>query len=182
MVMGVRMARYGCQELGIDDPPIVPGPGGVRGDGPLRQRRRERGDRGDPGPSTAQVGGLRQAGRHLRGSGQRARRRVAPRPEVPHAGREDDPLEFWNDWTDEQLFTCTPVTIDHPRGGQTRTSRPQSGVRGVWRGGAGRPRRVRARHDLSAGPAPTAPTIRCEPAREGRRASAPAPDQGRGSR
>ena len=37
-----------------------------------------------------------------------------PRKDVPHAGRDDDPIEFWKDWTDEALFTCTPVTVDIP--------------------------------------------------------------------
>ena len=29
-------------------------------------------------------------------------------------GRDVDPIEFWKDWTDEQLFSCTPVTVDIP--------------------------------------------------------------------
>jgi formylmethanofuran dehydrogenase subunit E len=40
--------------------------------------------------------------------------RVAPRKEVPHVGREEDPLLFWSDWTDEALFTYTPVTVEIP--------------------------------------------------------------------
>lgn len=40
--------------------------------------------------------------------------RVAPRKEVPHAGRDVDPIAFWEDWTDEALFTWVPVTIDIP--------------------------------------------------------------------
>ena len=40
--------------------------------------------------------------------------RVAPRPEVPHAGHEVDPMEFWRDWTDDQLFSCVPVKVAVP--------------------------------------------------------------------
>jgi formylmethanofuran dehydrogenase subunit E len=40
--------------------------------------------------------------------------RIAPRKEVPHAGREDDPLVLWKDWADEDLFSCAPVAIEIP--------------------------------------------------------------------
>jgi formylmethanofuran dehydrogenase subunit E len=122
MVMGVRMARYGCRELGIDDPPsyrdlvvyveldrcasdAVSVVTGAR----LGRRRLKWVDYGKLAAAVVDL----QSGRAVR---------VAPRPEVPHGGREDDPLVFWNDWTDEQLFTCTPVTIVVPP--EDRPGRP----------------------------------------------------------
>jgi len=48
--------------------------------------------------------------------------RVAPRLEVPHAGRDVDPIEFWRDWSDERLFTCTPVKMTVPE--EDRPGRP----------------------------------------------------------
>ncbi len=112
MVMGVRMARYGCRELGIDDPlsyrdlvvyvemdrcasdavAVVTG-------AKLGRRRLKWVDYGKLAASFLDLA----TGKAVR---------VAPRAEVPHGGREDDPLVFWNDWADEQLFTSTPVTID----------------------------------------------------------------------
>jgi len=114
MVMGVRMARYGCQQLGIDDPPsyrdlvvyvemdrcasdAVSAVTGVT----LGRRRLKWVDYGKLAATFVALA----TGRAVR---------VAPRREVPHAGRENDPLTFWNDWTDEQLFTCTLVTMTVP--------------------------------------------------------------------
>jgi formylmethanofuran dehydrogenase subunit E len=111
MVMGVRMARYGCRELGIDDPlsyrdlvvyvemdrcasDAVSVVAGVT----LGRRRLKWVDYGKMAGTFVDLA----TGRAVR---------VAPRPEVPHAGRDTDPLELWNDWTDEQLFTCTPVRV-----------------------------------------------------------------------
>jgi formylmethanofuran dehydrogenase subunit E len=114
MVMGVRMARYGCRELGIDDPPsyrdllvyvemdrcasdAVSVVAGVT----LGRRRLKWIDYGKMAATFVDLA----TGRAVR---------VAPRPEVPHAGRDTDPLELWKDWTDEQLFICTPVKMTIP--------------------------------------------------------------------
>ena len=122
MVMGVRMARYACKELGIDDPlnyrdlvvyvemdrcasDAVAVATGVR----LGRRRLKWVDYGKLAASFVDL----NTGKAVR---------VAPRPEVPHAGREDDPLVFWRDWSDERLFTCTPVTIEVPP--EDRPGRP----------------------------------------------------------
>ena len=40
--------------------------------------------------------------------------RLAPGKDVPHAEHDVDPIEFWKDWTDEALFTWVPVSIDIP--------------------------------------------------------------------
>ena len=85
--------------------------------------------------------------------------RLAPRKEVPHAGREDDPLVFWKDWTDEDLFSCTPVTIEIPLQDLPGPSGPQRRVR---RAAARRSRTAatsRWRARLSAAPARATPTI-----------------------
>lgn len=114
MVMGVRMARLGCRELGIDDPhsyrdlvvyvemdrcasDAVSSVCGVT----LGRRRLKWVDYGKLAATFVDLA----TGRALR---------IAPRPEVPHAGSDVDPLEFWNDWTDESLFTCTSVKVDIP--------------------------------------------------------------------
>jgi len=122
MVMGVRMARYACRELGIDDP----------------QSNRDlvvyvEMDR-CASDAVAVVTGARLGRRRLKwvdygklaasfvdlATGSAVR--VAPQPDVPHGGREDDPLTFWNDWSDEQLFTCTPITLEVPT--EDRPGRP----------------------------------------------------------
>lgn len=112
MVMGVRMARYGCRELGIDEPlgyrdlvvyvemdrcasDAVSVVAGVT----LGRRRLKWMDYGKMAATFVDLA----SGRAVR---------VAPRPEVPHAGRDDDPLVMWDAWTDEQLFTCTDVKVD----------------------------------------------------------------------
>ncbi len=115
MVMGVRMARYGIRELGIEDPhtyrdlivyveldrcasDAVSVAAGVT----LGRRRLKWMDYGKMAATFVDLA----TGRAVR---------VAPRPEVPHAGRDDDPLVMWDSWTDEQLFTCTPVNVAVPR-------------------------------------------------------------------
>jgi formylmethanofuran dehydrogenase subunit E len=122
MVMGVRMARYACRELGIDDPrsyrdlvvyaemdrcasDAVSVVTGVT----LGRRRLKWVDYGKLAATFVDLA----SGRALR---------LAPRPEVPHAGGDTDPLEFWKDWTDEQLFTITPVTVAVPE--EDRPGRP----------------------------------------------------------
>ena len=114
MVMGVRMARYACRELGIDDPrknrdlivyvemdrcasDAVSVVAGVT----LGKRRLKWVDYGKMAATFVDL----STGRSVR---------VAPRPEVPHAGRDTDPLEHWKDWTDEQLFSCVPVDVCMP--------------------------------------------------------------------
>ncbi len=114
MVMGVRMARLGCRELGIDDPKAykdllvyvemdrcasdaVSVVCGVT----LGKRRLKWVDYGKLAATFYDL----QTGRALR---------VAPRLEVPHVDSEADPLLFWKDWTDEQLFTCRAVTLVVP--------------------------------------------------------------------
>ena len=57
----------------------------------------------------------------------RAAYRIAPRPEVPHAGPDEDPLEVWKDWTEEQLFTCAPVRVAIPL--EDRPGRPLTTAR-----------------------------------------------------
>jgi formylmethanofuran dehydrogenase subunit E len=116
------MARYGCRELAIDDPPkfrdlvvyvemdrcasdAVAVVAGVS----LGRRRLKWVDYGKMAATFVDLG----TGRAVR---------VAPRPEVPHAGPEDDPLTKWRGWTDDQLFSCTPVTIEVPL--EDRPGRP----------------------------------------------------------
>lgn len=122
MVMGVRMARYGCRELGIDEPrayrdlvvyvemdrcasDAVSVVAGVT----LGRRRLKWMDYGKMAATFVDLGTDRAV-------------RVVPRPEVPHAGRDTNPLELWRDWTDEQLFTCTPVKLVVPA--EDRPGRP----------------------------------------------------------
>ena len=114
MVMGVRMARLGCRQLGVDDPhsyrdlvvyvemdrcatDAVSVVCGVT----MGRRRLKWVDYGKLAATFVDIG----TGRAVR---------VAPRPEVPHAGREVDPIEFWKGWTDEQLFTCSSVEVAIP--------------------------------------------------------------------
>jgi formylmethanofuran dehydrogenase subunit E len=114
MVMGVRLARYACRELGIDDPltyrdlvvyvemdrcasDAVSVAAGVT----LGKRRLKWVDYGKMAATFVDLA----SGRALR---------VAPRPKVPHAGQDTDPLELWKGWTDEQLFSCTPVKLIVP--------------------------------------------------------------------
>jgi formylmethanofuran dehydrogenase subunit E len=108
------MTRYGCRELGIDDPlsyrdlivyvemdrcasDAVSVAAGVT----LGRRRLKWVDYGKMAATFVDLA----TGRALR---------LAPRPEVPHAGRDTDPQELWKDWTDEQLFTCTEVKMTVP--------------------------------------------------------------------
>lgn len=114
MVMGVRMARYGCRELGIDEPRSY------RGLVVYVEMDRCASD------AVAVVAGVTLGRRRLKWMdyGKMAATfvdlatdralRVVPRPEVPHAGPDTDPLELWSGWTDEQLFTCTPVKLVVP--------------------------------------------------------------------
>jgi formylmethanofuran dehydrogenase subunit E len=114
MVMGVRMARLGCRELGIEDPlsykdllvyveidrcasDAVSVVCGVT----LGRRRLKWVDYGKMAATFVDLATDRAL-------------RVAPRPEVPHAGSDVDPIEFWRDWTDEQLFTCKAVKMTIP--------------------------------------------------------------------
>jgi formylmethanofuran dehydrogenase subunit E len=114
MVMGVRMARYGCRLLGIDEPRsyrdllvyvemdrCASDAVGVVAGVTLGRRRLKWVDYGKMAATFVDLG-----------SGKAVR--LAPRSDVPHAGREQDPLTFWQDWTDEQLFDFMPVTVDVP--------------------------------------------------------------------
>ncbi|MBC7293307.1 MAG: formylmethanofuran dehydrogenase subunit E family protein, partial [Thermoleophilia bacterium] len=122
MVLGVRMARYACRELGIEDPrsyrdlvvyvemdrcasDAVSVVTGVT----LGRRRLKWMDFGKMAATFVDLA----TGRAVR---------LAPRPEVPHAGDDDDPLTLWSCWTDEELFTCTPVRVDVPP--EDRPGRP----------------------------------------------------------
>ncbi len=122
MVMGVRMARYGCRALGIDDPHAsrdlvvyvemdrcASDAVGVVAGVTLGRRRLKWMDYGKMAATFVDLA----SGRAVR---------LAPGPEVPHAGREDDPLVFWNDWTDERLFICVPVEVKIPA--EDRPGRP----------------------------------------------------------
>lgn len=125
MVMGVRMARYACRELGIEDPlsyrdlivyvemdrcasDAVSVVTGVT----LGRRRLKWIDYGKLAATFVDLA----SGRAIR---------LAPRPEVPHAGNDVDPVQFWQSWTDEQLFSLTPVMVFVPEedrpGPPTRT-------------------------------------------------------------
>jgi formylmethanofuran dehydrogenase subunit E len=132
MVMGVRLARYACRELGIDDPlsyrdlvvyvemdrcasDAVSVAAGVT----LGRRRLKWVDYGKMAATFVDLA----SGRALR---------VAPRPDVPHAGRDTDPLELWKGWTDEQLFSCTPVKLTVPE-----EDKPGRSVRSVICEGCG---------------------------------------------
>ncbi len=114
MVMGVRMARYACRELGIEDPlsyrdlvvyvemdrcasDAVSVATGVT----LGRRRLKWVDYGKLAATFVDLATERAV-------------RLAPRPEVPHAGNDTDPIEFWKDWADEQLFSVTPVRMVIP--------------------------------------------------------------------
>jgi formylmethanofuran dehydrogenase subunit E len=122
MVLGIRMARYGCRELGIDEPRFyrdlivyvemdrcasdaVSVVAGVS----LGRRRLKWIDYGKMAATFVDLATERAV-------------RVAPRPEVPHAGHDTDPLELWKDWTDEELFSCTPVSVTVPE--EDRPGRP----------------------------------------------------------
>jgi formylmethanofuran dehydrogenase subunit E len=114
MVMGVRLARLGCRVLGIDDPhsykdlivyvemdrcasDAVSVVSGVT----LGRRRLKWVDYGKMAATFVDLASDRAV-------------RVAPRPEVPHAGHDVDPVEFWKGWSDDQLFLCTPVRVVVP--------------------------------------------------------------------
>jgi len=122
MVMGVRMARCACRELGIDDPrsyrdlvvyvemdrcasDAVSVVTGVT----LGRRRLKWVDYGKMAATFVDL----TTGRAIR---------LAPRPDVPHAGNDVDPIEFWRDWVDERLFSVTPVTLVVPE--EDRPGRP----------------------------------------------------------
>ena len=122
MVMGVRMARLGCRELGIEDPlsyrdlvvyvemdrcasDAVSVVCGVT----LGKRRLKWVDYGKLAATFVDLA----TGRALR---------VAPRLEVPHVDSDVDPIQFWKGWTDEQLFTCQPVKLTVPE--EDRPGRP----------------------------------------------------------
>jgi formylmethanofuran dehydrogenase subunit E len=112
MVMGVRMARYGCRLLEIDEPRsyrdlvvyvemdrCASDAVGVVAGVTLGRRRLKWMDYGKLAATFVDLANGKAV-------------RVAPRKEVPHAGREQDPLVFWNDWTDEALFCWAPVTLE----------------------------------------------------------------------
>ena len=114
MVMGVRMARYGCRLLEIDDPRsyrdlvvyveidrCASDAVGVVCGVTLGRRRLKWKDYGKLAATFVDLA----TGKAVR---------VAPHKDVPHAGHDEDPLEFWKDWTDEALFTWAPVTVDIP--------------------------------------------------------------------
>jgi hypothetical protein len=101
MVLGVHMARYGCRVLGIDDPltyrdlvvyiemdrcasDAVAVVTGVT----LGRRRLKWVDYGKMAATFVDLN-----------TGEAVR--IAPRPEVPHAGPDEDPLEVWKGWTEE---------------------------------------------------------------------------------
>jgi formylmethanofuran dehydrogenase subunit E len=126
MVLGVRMARYGCRSLGIEEPRsyrdlmvyvemdrCASDAVGVVAGVTLGRRRLKWVDYGKMAATFVDL----QSGRALR---------IAPRKEVPHAGRGDDPLVLWKDWTDEDLFSCTPVSLEIPL--QDLPGRPVSTV------------------------------------------------------
>jgi formylmethanofuran dehydrogenase subunit E len=126
MVMGVRLARYGCRELGIEDPRsyrdlvvyvemdrCASDAVGVVTGVTLGRRRLKWVDYGKLAATFVDLG----TGRALR---------LAPQPDVPHAGPDADPLEFWKDWTDQQLFSCTPVKVTVPE--EDRPGRPVRSV------------------------------------------------------
>jgi formylmethanofuran dehydrogenase subunit E len=114
MVMGVRMARYGCRLLGIDDPRsyrdlvafveidrCATDAVGVVCGVTLGRRRLKWKDYGKLAATFADLA----TGKAIR---------VAPRSDVPHAAHGVDPIEFWKDWADEDLFTWTAVTVVIP--------------------------------------------------------------------
>jgi formylmethanofuran dehydrogenase subunit E len=114
MVMGVRMARYGCRLLGIDDPRscrdlmvyveidrCASDAVGVVCGVTLGRRRLKWIDYGKLAATFVDLA-----------TGQAVR--LAPQKEVPHGGRNEDPLVFWNAWTDEALFSWAPVTLEIP--------------------------------------------------------------------
>jgi len=126
MVMGVRMARYGCRALGIDDPlkyrdlivyvemdrcasDAVSVVAGVS----LGRRRLKWVDYGKMAATFVDLATDRAV-------------RLAPRAEVPHAGPDDDPLVMWSNWTDDELFSCTPVTVAVPS--EDRPGKPERTV------------------------------------------------------
>ena len=126
MVMGVRMARYGCKALGIEEPrsyrdlivyvemdrcatDAVSVVTGVT----LGRRRLKWIDYGKMAATFVDIATDRAV-------------RLAPRSEVPPAGPDDDPLTLWSDWTDERLFSCTPVTLIVPT--EDRPGAPSSNV------------------------------------------------------
>jgi formylmethanofuran dehydrogenase subunit E len=127
MVLGVHMARYGCRALGIDDPrhyrdlvvyvemdrcasDAVSVVTGVT----LGRRRLKWVDYGKMGATFVDLVTERAY-------------RIAPRPEVPHAGPDEDPLEVWKDWKEEELFSCTPVRVAIPL--EDRPGRPLTTAR-----------------------------------------------------
>lgn len=114
MVMGVRMARYACRVLGIAEPrayrdlivyvemdrcasDAVSVVTGVT----LGRRRLKWVDYGKLAATFVDLA----TGRAIR---------LAPQPDVPHASPDVNPIEFWKDWTDEQLFSCAPVKVKIP--------------------------------------------------------------------
>ncbi len=114
MVLGVHLARYGCRSLGIDDPrsyrdlvvyvemdrcasDAVAVVTGVT----LGRRRLKLVDYGKMAAVFVDLATDRAV-------------RIAPRSTVPFAGHDVDPVEFWRGWTEEQLFTCTPVDMMVP--------------------------------------------------------------------
>jgi formylmethanofuran dehydrogenase subunit E len=114
MVLGVRMARRGCLELGIDDPPryrdlmvyvemdrcATDAVSAVTGATLGRRRLKWI----DYGKMAATFVNLKTGGAI----------RVAARTDAPHGEREDDPLSFWDHFSDDELFTWKEVTIDIP--------------------------------------------------------------------
>lgn len=114
MVMGVRMARYACRELGITDPRsyrdlvvyvemdrCASDAVGVVTGVTLGRRRLKWIDYGKMAATFVDLA----SGRAVR---------LAPQPEVPHAGSDTDPLAYWKEWTDDQLFSVTPVKMAIP--------------------------------------------------------------------
>ncbi len=114
MVMGVRMARYGCSLIGIDDPRsyrdlmvyveidrCASDAVGVVCGATMGRRRLKWKDYGKMAATFVDLA----TGKAVR---------LAPHPDVPHAGRDTDPIEFWKDWADDALFVWAPVTVDIP--------------------------------------------------------------------
>jgi formylmethanofuran dehydrogenase subunit E len=114
MVMGVRMARYGCRLLGIEEPRAyrdlmvyveidrcATDAVGVVCGVTLGRRRLKWKDYGKLAATFVDLA----TGKAVR---------LAPAKDVPHGDRDADPIEFWSNWTDEALFSCTPVSVDIP--------------------------------------------------------------------
>jgi formylmethanofuran dehydrogenase subunit E len=122
MALGVRMARYGCRALGIEDPPgyrdlvvyvemdrcasdAVSSVTGVT----LGRRRLKWVDYGKMAATFVDLATDRAV-------------RIAPLASAPWAGPDADPIEFWKGFAEDELFSCVPVIVDIPL--EDRPGRP----------------------------------------------------------